>query len=321
MPSAAQKVFMPSLPPTVLISSVILTTVLGRKNATDYASSREYRQHVKCQVTIQSCFLSCEELDVEERHIEADETDESCNAEYRESYEGADSSGPSEANLWLQPMEDNRVQNATKTGSGRRNTDSEGAFGCKTDHHKPEDDHEAAYPDELASVASIEERAGEDCTAAKEERFDAADPGDVRVRSRWDERRGYKLYEYKSNGGQIDARERCLEAHLRLSLARRVDAIHNPLMPAGTEDRYIYSVLGTACRRLQSVPEIVSGSRRLPKYASRRFEHSATSDDGAPNLSWLVNNASSDSMAASAKSVCSETPTIFIVTGRTMICW
>lgn len=26
-------------------------------------------------------------------------------------------------------------------------------------------------------------------------------------------------------------------------------AIHNPVMPAGTEGRYIYSVLGTACRR------------------------------------------------------------------------
>lgn len=121
-------------------------------------------------------------------------------------------------------MEDNRVQNAAKTGSGRRNTDSEGAFGCEvagddrhrcdeeptgtyshtqslrehelpilvtqTDHHKPEDDHEASYPDKLASVASIEERAGEDRAAAEEESFDAADPGNVRVRPERDQRRG-----------------------------------------------------------------------------------------------------------------------------------
>lgn len=121
-------------------------------------------------------------------------------------------------------MEDDRVQNTTKTGSGRCNPDSEGAFGCEvawddryrcdeeptgayahtqplsehelpilvtqTDHHKPEDDHKASCPDELASVASIEERAGEDRAAAEEERFDAADPGNVRVRPGRDERRG-----------------------------------------------------------------------------------------------------------------------------------
>lgn len=218
-----------------------------RHHSTERRGSVEHRQEVEPQVFVDNSGLDRVRLDVVQIIVKAKETQEDANAEKHElqllesrqlqqgpflhglephpqhgerdatgpqTHEAQDPCRPWKANLPLQPIKHDGIDDAADAAPGRGDAVRKASFpaeilrqdrdgrheqtarpkpdtdtlrkhelpvlGGQTGHHQSERDQEGPRPQQQMEVACVEERARDDADQHQEERLDRSDPGDRR---------------------------------------------------------------------------------------------------------------------------------------------